>query len=139
MEQQHPIGFWLTLVDGLMTEQFNNTVEEHGLTRRQWQIMNILVENPSTADGLDEALAPFFGPDTDSSSTEHVDELVESGWVSSDDENYLITELGRTSLAALAEVVEHTTEEVAAGVSEEDYAGTVDVLERMARNLGWTE
>ena len=38
MENQRPIGFWLKLVDSLIDEQFASTLEEHGVTRRQWQL-----------------------------------------------------------------------------------------------------
>lgn len=139
MAQQRPIGFWLTLVDGLINEQFNNIVEEHGVTRRQWQIMNILAENPATEEGLDEALAPFFGPEPDGSSVEHIDELIESGWVIADGGTYTLTDLGHTSLAALGEVVTRNRDHIAEDISAEEYDQTLDVLQRIARNLGWTE
>ncbi|WP_026536433.1 MarR family winged helix-turn-helix transcriptional regulator [Arthrobacter sp. H14] len=139
MAQQRPIGFWLTLVDGLINEQFDNTVEEHGVTRRQWQIMNVLAENQSTAAELDQALAPFFAQEDGGTSAEHVEELIESGWVAADGEYYLLTNLGRKSLEALGEVVTRNRDHITEGVSEEEYAATLDVLQRMARNLGWTE
>ncbi|MCU1534906.1 MAG: transcriptional regulator, partial [Glaciihabitans sp.] len=37
MADQRPIGFWLKLVDRMIDEQFAATIEEHGVTRRQWQ------------------------------------------------------------------------------------------------------
>lgn len=139
MAQQRPIGFWLTLVDGLINDQFNNIVEEHGVTRRQWQIMNILGENPSTAEVLDEALAPFFGQAPDGSSVEHLDELIESGWVIADSGTYALTDLGHSSLATLSEVVTRNRDHITEGISAEEYEQTLDVLQRMARNFGWTE
>ena len=59
MAANRPIGFWLRLVDGLINEQFDATVEEHGVTRRQWQIMNVLAEAPATARRLADLGAPL--------------------------------------------------------------------------------
>ncbi len=55
-----PIGFWLKLVDRLIDEQFAATLEEHGVTRRQWQLLNVLSREPATVEQLDAAVAPFL-------------------------------------------------------------------------------
>ncbi|MFD1214171.1 MarR family winged helix-turn-helix transcriptional regulator [Arthrobacter sp. GCM10027362] len=137
MAESRPIGFWLRLVDGLIGEQFEATVEEHGITRRQWQIMNVLAEHPATAAELDESLRPFFKQTLDESSAEHLDELIESGWVAEDDGRFVLTEQGHKSLAALGEVVERNRRQATEGIAEEEYEAALDVLQRMARNLGW--
>jgi len=137
MAAHRPIGFWLRLVDGLINEQFDAMVEEHGVTRRQWQILNVLAEQPATADELNEALKPFFSQTADESSAEHLEELLESGWVSDDGGRYRLTELGSNSLASLGEVADRNREKITAGVSADEYEAALDVLQRMARNLGW--
>lgn len=137
MAANRPIGFWLRLVDGLINEQFDATVEEHGVTRRQWQIMNLLAEAPATAAELNESLKPFFSQTAEESSAEHLDELLESNWINDDDGKYSLTELGRNSLALLGDVVDRNREQVIDGISDQEYSATLDVLQRMARNLGW--
>jgi hypothetical protein len=37
MQAQRPSGFWLKLVDSLITEQFAASLEAHGVTRLQWR------------------------------------------------------------------------------------------------------
>jgi DNA-binding MarR family transcriptional regulator len=135
MDTPRPIGFWLKLVDRLIDEQFAATLEEHGITRRQWQLLNVLHAQPATIEQLDAAVAPFLAPEE--TSAEHLTELVESAWVESTAAGYTLTERGRAALDRLSQVVATQRTAIAEGVSAEQYQATVAVLERMAANLGF--
>ena len=50
-----------------------------------------------------------------------------------------MTELGQTSYRRLEPVLRATDEEIGRGISREDYATMLKLLERMAINLGWQE
>lgn len=143
MADQRPIGFWLKLVDRLIDEQFAATLDEHGVTRRQWQLLNVLSRNVSTVEQLDLAIAPFLavgdGTRVAESSAEHLTELIDSAWVDATPAGYELTERGRAAFDRLAGVVGEQRSLVAQGVSEPEYIATVGVLERMAHNLGWSE
>ena len=146
MDAHRPIGFWLKLVDGLIDERFASTLEEHGVTRRQWQILNVLSRGPATVEQLDAAVAPFLAAVTTSSgepgepesSTEHLSELIESAWVDATATGYELTERGHTAFDALEETVGKLRAELSDGLTPEQYAETVAALERMSRNLGWS-
>jgi len=45
-----PIGYWLKQVDQLLTEQINQAQAAHGVTRTDWQILNLLYENGRASD-----------------------------------------------------------------------------------------
>lgn len=137
MNAPRPIGFWLKLVDRLIDEQFASTLEEHGVTRRQWQLLNVLAREASTVEQLDAAVAPFLSAADQESSVEHLGELVESGWVTTTATTYDITDRGRGAFERLAEVVSVQRTVMAEGVSEQEYEQTIAVLERLARNLGY--
>lgn len=141
MNDLRPLGYWLKLVDSLISEQFANSLEEHGVTRRQWQLLNVLSRGSATGGELTAALAPFFGEaqaeDEPTSPSEHLAELVESGWVSEQGHTFALTERGAVSLDRLTEIVDGMREESSAGISAEDYAITVRSLQQMATNLGW--
>jgi DNA-binding PadR family transcriptional regulator len=143
MDAQRPLGYWLKLVDSLISEQFTVVLEEHGVTRRQWQLLNVLSKGPATGGELTSALAPFFGEPAaegePTSPSEHLAELVESGWISEEGHTFTLTERGATSLDRLTALVDTMREESSAGVSPEDYATTVASLRRMALNLGWED
>lgn len=134
-----PIGFWLKLLDRMIDEQFASTLEEHGVTRRQWQLLNVLSREPSTGEQLDAAVAPFLSAEQDEASADHLAELIDSGWVTSTPEAFELTDRGRTAFDKLEAVVSAQRTLIATGVSAEEYEQTVSVLERMARNLGWND
>ena len=139
MTDQRPIGFWLKLVDRMIDERFASTLEEHGVTRRQWQLLTVLSRGGATVDQLDTAVAPFLSNVDNESSTEHLGELIESGWVTSTETGLQITDRGLTAYTRLAEVVEANREIATEGISTEDYNTMVATLERVARNLGWSD
>jgi len=140
MDTPRPIGFWLKLVDRLIDEQFASTLEEHGVTRRQWQLLNVLSRENATVEQLDAAVAPFLSlaPDDESeSSAEHLTELIDSAWVDATPTGYELTERGRTAFDKLAEVVRVNREAAMDGLTQEQYEQTLATLELVARNLGW--
>lgn len=143
MTDQRPIGFWLTLVDRLITDEFAEALEEHGVTRRQWELLKVLSRGSASVAQLDSALAPFLARatvETDAeSSAEHLSELIESGWVDSTASGYELTERGRVAYDKLAEVVELGRDKATDGISPEEYTAMTGTLERIARNMGWSE
>ena len=139
MPTPRPLGFWLKLVDRQIDEQFASTLDEHGVTRRQWQLLNVLTTEPATEERLDAAVAPFLSPDDDETSAEHLAELVDSGWVSLAYSRYELTERGRAALDRLSEVVATQRTLVTEGLTQQQYDDTLAVLERMGRNLGWRD
>ena len=139
MADQRPIGYWLKLVDGLIEEQFARTLEEHGVTRRQWQLLNVLARGESTVEQLDAAVAPFLVGAEDGSALDHLSELIDSAWVDATPSGYELTERGRAALGRLTSVVSEQRTLMTAELTEADYTTTVTTLERMARNLGWSD
>lgn len=139
MAEQRPIGYWLKLVEQLIDRQFERTLDDHGITLLQWQLLNVLARGVSTVEQLDEAIAPFHaGGTSPESAVEHLSELIDSAWVDATPAGYELTERGRVAFGTLADVVSHQRVQVTQGVSEHEQAQTADVLERMARNLGFT-
>ena len=139
MAATRPIGYWLKLVDRLIDERFDETLEEHGVTRRQWQLLGALSRQDATLEQLNTEIAPFLDADTEESSASHLAELMESGWVTLDGDTYAISEQGRVAYDRLSTVVQGIRDAVADGFDEDEYATTLNALERMARNLGWED
>ena len=139
MTDQRPIGFWLKLVDRMIDEQFASTLEEHGVTRRQWQLLNVLSREPATVAEMDAAVAPFLSTDDHESSVEHLTELIDSGWVDATPTGYEVTDRGRTAFDKLAAVVAAQRTLATEGLTQEQYDETLASLERIARNLGWND
>jgi len=139
MAEQRPIGYWLKLVDRLIDQQLAATLDAHGVTRRQWQLLNVLARGVATVEQLDEAIAPFLGADDPAeSAAEHLTKLIDNAWVDATPHGYELTERGRTAFGTLSDVVGQQRAQVAQGITEREYQETVGVLEKMARNLGFT-
>jgi hypothetical protein len=138
MADQRPIGYWLRLVDGLIDEQFARTLDEHGVTRMQWQLLNVLARGQASVEMLDAAVAPFLAAGGETT-IDHLTELIESAWVDATPTGYELTERGHGALDRLTNVVAEQRTVMSAGVTETDYLTTVSTLERMATNLGSRE
>jgi DNA-binding MarR family transcriptional regulator len=133
-----PLAFWLALVDRLVEEKFSGALEEHGVTRTQWRVLTMLASGPASGTDLEGALADM-PPDADGgSAAEELAELIESGWVHSDG-SYSITDRGASAHDRLADVVDELRSTLTGGLTDEEQAATAVALERMARNLGWSE
>lgn len=141
MADQRQIGYWLALTNRLIDERFAHTLDEHGVTRRQWHLLDVLSRGPRPAAELEAELAPMGSGADAASIAEDVAELAESGWILAEDApagpRYAISERGSVAHDRLAEVVEAERTRVSDGVSDADRATTVAVLETVARNLGW--
>lgn len=70
MMGQRPLDFWLRLVDDLLNERVDSALEEHGVTRRQWAMINLLTSGTASRADLDAALAPFLPPPDRTSSAQ---------------------------------------------------------------------
>jgi DNA-binding MarR family transcriptional regulator len=138
MTGSRPIGFWLRLVDRLLEERFAAVLEEHGITRGQWQLLNVVSHGSATGEELERAVAPFTTADGTPVSAQ-LAELIESGWVEVSGTEHRLTKRGEIAHERLAEVIGELRTHSTDGISAEDYASTLGTLERMARNLGWTD
>jgi hypothetical protein len=139
MAEVRPIGYWLRLVDNLIDDQFAKTLDEHGVTRMQWQLLNVLARGTATVAQLDAAVEPFLGRGEPETALDHLSELIDSAWVDATPTGYELTDRGRAALDRLTAVVAEQRTAMAAGLTEEQYVSTVATLERMAQNLGWTD
>jgi hypothetical protein len=130
-----PIGYWLKHLDRLIEAAFERALAGDGLSRRHWQVMNVLAAAPSDADGLAAALRPFWDEGAVPLG-EVTAELERRGWAAREGGRALaLTAAGRAAHAAVAERVDAARRVAAEGVTGDEYVATVAVLRRMAANL----
>jgi hypothetical protein len=97
--------------------------------------MNVLRQSPQDAADLTEAMRPFWGADA-ITLDEVTSDLTRRGWFTQDDTGrYALTPAGHAGHAAVRKKVQGIRSTSLAGLSEEDYNGTLQVLQRMAENL----
>lgn len=134
MDDQKPIGYWLKHLHNLLEAQLASALAEFDLTRRHWQVLNTVSRRPLTRHELREALTPFWTEDTPDLA-EVLDDLAARGWIHDRGETVILTPEGRAAHAAAAERIGRVRATVAEGLTPEQYAGTIQVLAHMARNV----
>jgi DNA-binding MarR family transcriptional regulator len=132
---ERPIGYWLKELDRLIDQQFERQLEEAGLSRRQWQLLNLLEDGPRSIPELESELEPFLQDDPDDLS-EAISGLVTRGWADSQDNVVTLTETGRAQFGRVKAKVAELRQDLMIGISADEYRATIDVLARMAANLG---
>ena len=136
---QHPSGLplshWLTVTEALIAAQVAQSLEEHGLTRAQWQVLNVL----STAPRTTAELTGGFEEEQRTAVAGQLEELVESGWVVYEGELYSLTQTGRSAGDRVAAAVTALRERATEGLPAEHYDVTLRTLRQVARNLGHPE
>jgi DNA-binding MarR family transcriptional regulator len=129
-----PIGYWLKKLDGLIDAEFERQLSEASLSRRQWQLLNLIGDGPRSVPELEAELEPFLQNDLDALS-DALFGLVTRSWADSVENIVSMTETGRAHLELLKAKVANVREALSAGISAEEYQATIDVLSRMAANL----
>ena len=131
---RRPIGYWLKRVDHLIESTFEHALAAEGLTRRHWQVLNTVAGGPVSRSELDSALAPFLVDDP-TVAERVLGDLVVRGWISASEAALALTDAGRSGHAVVSESTQKVRRAILTAISDEEYARTVDILERMARNL----
>ncbi|MER6025293.1 MarR family winged helix-turn-helix transcriptional regulator [Streptomyces sp. NPDC001851] len=128
-----PIGYWLNRTDKALTRAMNATLTESGLTRVDWQVLNVVRDTPDAGDhDVLSALAANADVLTLRAS---VDALTADGWVTrSAPDRLALTPDGRRRLTAVAERVDAFRARCTTGITPDEYRTAVQVLERMAQN-----
>ncbi len=132
--ERKPIGYWLKHLDQLIERSLDRELAQDGVSRRGWQIMNLLHAGPVAMPAIVDALRAFWIPGA-VEPDDAVGELVRRGWAERDDDRYRLTADGEAARTALAERVHSLRGAMTDGLTAEEYAATVDTLRRMAENL----
>jgi DNA-binding MarR family transcriptional regulator len=129
-----PIGYWLNRTDKALTRCMNDTLEEFGLTRTAWQILNVLHETCETTDA--EVLSTLaFNADIPTL-TAAIEAVLADGWATRPAPGRLALTPGRRRrMSEVAERVDAFRDLSTTGISSNEYRTAVLVLERMTHKL----
>jgi DNA-binding MarR family transcriptional regulator len=132
------VGYWLKQADNLLTEQINKVQAANRVSRFDWQVLNMLNELGSAGrKRLFETMRTFVDePDFE----EILSGLIERGWVEkvshSGTEEFQLAEEGRRQHAVILATQKEVRARAMQGISEEEYATVIRVLQRIVSNLG---
>lgn len=137
---QLPIGYWLKQADNLLTEQIDQAQATHAVSRSEWQILNLLKESGHASR---EAIFATMRTFVDTASFDNIiTSLVARGWVeapaaaSTGAEEFQLSAEGQRQHAVIFATQKEVRQRAMQGISQEDYATVVRVLQQMVSNLG---
>jgi hypothetical protein len=125
-----PLGYWLRVVDGLLTREFAEALGSEGIDRRDWMVLNVLsgdVDAPELRERLTRK-------------GKRLRTLEDRGWVAQQgDGTWTLTGAGRAEKERIGAIVDGIRSRVVGAVGDEAYAAMTASLESIARELGWNE
>lgn len=136
---ERPIGYWLKRVDTMLTEQIDKAQAANGVSRFDWQVLNMLNEMGSVSkERVFESMLAFVdAPGVD----EIVTRLVGRGWAEQGEISkqgtveFHLTEEGRRRHSVILATQKEVRQRAMQGISEEEYATVIRVLKRIVSNL----
>ena len=136
-EEFQPIGYWLKHLDEMLTRRSDQALQESGFTRSHWQVINTIYEtNTTTREDVLAALKMFMNSNR---LDEILGEFAREGWLvvqgSGEASQLSLTEAGREKREAVFKLQSEVRRRLMQGITHEEYATVVDVLQRMATNL----
>jgi DNA-binding MarR family transcriptional regulator len=137
-DSERPIGYWLKKLDRLIDRQFELQLSTARLSRRQWQLLNLLENSPRSVPELESELEPFL-EGAAAELSDAVAGLVTRGWAESTDNIVNLTEIGQQQFEIAKATAAELRQTLTRGISAEEYQTTVDVLAKMAANLETNE
>jgi DNA-binding MarR family transcriptional regulator len=135
--RQLPIGYWLKHTDEVITRHVDQTLDDRGFTRFRWQVLNTLYEAGLTTRGTVFATMQTF-IDADQLN-QILDGFARAGWLvtrgEGDATELELIEAGRAERDAVFTLQSDVRRRAMQGISEQEYATVVAVLQRMVSNL----
>ncbi len=133
MSAPRPIGYWLRRADQLLTARIDDAQRATGITRLEWQLLNVVRKARSSAvDGAVAALAPFADAATVETA---VASLEARGLIRRATGSLSLTPEGEDLFAAALAVQTAVRQQAMAGISEADYETAMRVLQQLVANL----
>ncbi|MFI1284081.1 MarR family transcriptional regulator [Streptomyces sp. NPDC020858] len=131
-----PIGYWTREAANLAIGGLRTALAEETLTQPHWWTLNHIAATPGTwtRTTLTTKLAPFDDQNTDFEAL--YDDLTTRGWITETDNRLTLTEAGEAGRTRAHDRNAHVHTRMRQGISDAEYATTIDVLRRLVSNLG---
>ncbi|HUH46303.1 MAG TPA: hypothetical protein VLZ54_04050 [Arenibacter sp.] len=131
-KQKLPIGFYLKKVDNLLTTGIHEIHSEMGLSRTDWQILNIITDN----DGLDRpaiiGIVSEFANDEAINNT--ISGLIKNGLLQEDNSLTLTGKGKDTHLACLQKQILFRQKSMR-NITHQEYLQVIATLDKIITNL----
>ncbi len=133
--KQQPIGYWLKHADEVITGHADRVLGDNGFTRFRWQVLNIVYQAGTiTKSDLFDTMQTFIDA---RQLDELIDGFVKEGWLikHGDGAQLTLTEAGKDKRESVFELQSEVRRRAMRGITEQEYATVIDVLQRVVKNL----
>ena len=132
---QQPLGFWTARAGEAIRTRTRGALADLGVTQPQWWVLHQLSLH---RDGVDRTeLVDTVGPnETPQAIEDAIDTAQQHGWLTCDGTTLRSTESGTAVFTRCAAVQVQLQAERTRGISDEDFATTITVLQRTIDNVG---
>jgi DNA-binding MarR family transcriptional regulator len=134
-----PIGYWLKQADKLLTQQINQAHTSQGVSRSDWQVLNMLKELGSASrESIFETMHTFVDAD---GFNQIISALSERKWIesrrnlNSGIEESQLTEEGHHQHEIIFTTQKKIRQQAMQDISEEEYSTVIRVLQQIVSNL----
>jgi DNA-binding MarR family transcriptional regulator len=127
-----PIGYWLKRADQLLTDRIDAAQRATGLTRLEWQLLNVIRKTTPTVEKAAEALRPFADPTTADAA---IASLEARRALRRTAAGVALTAEGDALFVKALAVQTSVRERAMAGIAGDEYETTMRVLQRLVENL----
>jgi DNA-binding MarR family transcriptional regulator len=140
MRPKLPIGYWLKQADNLLTQQIDQAHTAEGISRSDWQILNMLKElGGASRESIFETMQTFVDAQN---LNQTIAALTERGWVefrqnlkSAMEEEFQLTQKGHQQHEVILVAQKKVRQRAMQDISEEEYATVIRVLQQIVSNL----
>jgi hypothetical protein len=135
---KQPIGYWSGEAYRRVAESLRQSLAANDLSQPQWWVLNRLDDRSRrwTRQELVDELSPYSDKEEGRDVGEEIERMVVAGLAAADGDAVLMTDEGASRLAAARERNGRAHRDARAGIDDEEYAVTIDVLRRIVGNLG---
>ncbi|MFF4216764.1 MarR family winged helix-turn-helix transcriptional regulator [Streptomyces nondiastaticus] len=136
-----PVAYWTWAATEALLAHIRGAMAREDVTQQQWWTLNHVdgAENGLTRAEVCERLEPYLNGVTPGAMGHAVDGLLHRGWlVAGDDGRLTLTGAGRDAKARIKKLVTRLRAEIHEGITDEEYAAALTVLQRMISNVGGT-
>ncbi len=132
---QQPIGFWTVRAGEAIRARTRGALLEVGVSQPEWWLLHQLSLRP---DGIDraETIEKIGHNDTPDAIVDAIDSAVAQGWVREVGSTLVCTESGLEQFERAFQVQRDLQAERMQGISDADFATTIQVLQRTIDNVG---
>jgi|HigsolmetaAR203D_1030402.scaffolds.fasta_scaffold00611_18 DNA-binding MarR family transcriptional regulator len=135
---EKPIGYWLREADRAITEAVNRHLEQHGLTRTHWQVLNTVHDR---GEASRESILQVLGNFLDESRLQEIlGDFFAKQWMQpaahpeTGAAMVQMTEEGRAAFSNILATQQQTRLRLFEGVTREEYDTLIKVLKQVVKN-----